>query len=59
MGVGLLQRLDYRVQIAIQDLIKIVGLEADSMVGDAILGEVVGTNALGTVDRSDLTTAGR
>src|SRR4029450_6985030 len=59
LGVGFLQRLDHRIQIAIQDLIKVVGLEADAMVRDAVFGEVVGADAFGTVDRSDLTTTGR
>src|SRR5215207_7899062 len=59
LGVGLLKRLDHRVQVAIQNLIKVVGLESDSVIGDAILWKVVGTNALGTVDGSNLTTAGR
>src|SRR4029453_2811964 len=58
-GVGFLQPLDHRIQIAIQDLIKVVGLEADAMVRDAVFGEVVGADAFGKVDRPDLPPTGR
>ncbi len=59
LSVGLLECLDHRVQVAIQNLIKVVGLEADSVIRDAVFGEVVGANAFGPVDRPDLTAAGR
>src|SRR5512133_2914500 len=58
LSVGFLQRLDHRVQIAVQHLIKVVGLEADSVIRDAVLGKVVGTDALRPVDCADLAPSG-
>jgi len=45
-GVGFLQRVDHRVQVPIQNLIKVVGLEADPVIRNPVLRKVVGTDAL-------------
>ena len=58
-GVGLEQSRDHRVQIAVEHLIEVVGLEADAVVGDPVLGEVVGPDPLGAVDGADLAPPGR
>src|SRR5580658_11296642 len=52
--VGRCQRVDDRVQIAVDDLVEVVGPVADPVVGDAVLGEVVGADALGPVYGPDL-----
>src|SRR6185312_10768429 len=52
--VGLLQSRDDVVQVAVEHLIEVVRLEADPVVGDPVLREVVGPNPLAAVDRADL-----
>src|ERR1700689_3753999 len=44
------QRIDHRVKLAVDDLVQVVGLVTHPVVGDAILGEVVGADPLGPVD---------
>ena len=48
------QRLDHRVEVAVEHLVEVVRLEADPVVGDAVLREVVGADPLGAVDGADL-----
>src|SRR5947209_4657436 len=36
--------VDHRVQVTVDDLIEVVGLEAHPVIGDAVLGEIVGQN---------------
>src|ERR1700742_2439908 len=43
------QRVDHRVQLAVDDLVQVVGLVTDPVVGDAVLREVVGADPLGPV----------
>lgn len=57
-GVGVDAGLDHRVQVAVQDLVQVVRLEADAVVGDAVLREVVRADLLGAVDGADLAAAG-
>src|SRR3990170_8682034 len=53
------ERVDDLVErgLALEHEIKLVGGEADAMVGDAPLREVVGADALGAVARADLAAA--
>src|ERR1700689_3991492 len=51
------QRIDHRVKLAVDDLVQVVGLETHPVVGDAILGEVVGADPLRPVDGPDLAAA--
>ena len=46
LAVGALARVDHRRQVAVENLIEVVGLEADPVIGDAVLGEVVRADAL-------------
>ena len=48
------QRVDDRVEVAVEHLVEVVRLEADPVVGDPVLREVVGADALGAVDGADL-----
>src|SRR5690606_27157409 len=48
------QCLYHRAEVAVQHLVEVVGLEPHAVVGDAVLREVVGADALGPVDRADL-----
>ena len=57
-GVGLLQGLDHRGQVAVQHLVQVVGLEPDPVVGDPVLREVVGADPLRAVDRAHLAAPG-
>src|SRR3954469_1047558 len=50
--------LDHRVEVAVQDLVQVVRLEADTVVRDAVLREVVRTDLLGAVDGADLAAPG-
>src|SRR5690606_3579785 len=52
--VGVDERLDDRIEVAVEYGVEVVGLVADPVVGDAVLGEVVGAYPLGPVDRADL-----
>src|SRR5580700_6596944 len=40
------QRIDHGVKLAVDDLVQVVGLVTHPVVGDAILGEVVGADPL-------------
>src|SRR5262249_52120342 len=48
------QRTDPPVQVALDHLGQVVGLVADPMIGDRVLREVVGADALGPVDGANL-----
>src|SRR5690606_13715525 len=50
--------LDHRGEVAVQDLVQVVRLEADAVVRDAVLREVVRTDLLGAVDGADLAATG-
>src|ERR1700727_3171127 len=52
--VGGRQGVDDVVQVAVDDLVEVVRLVADPVVGDAVLGEVVRAHPLGAVDRAHL-----
>src|SRR5580693_223374 len=52
--VGGGQRVDDPVEIAVDDLVQVVGLVAHPVVGDAVLREVVGADPLGPVHGADL-----
>src|SRR5262245_60183231 len=54
LQVGGCQRVDHRVQVPVDDLVQVVGLVAHPVIGDAVLREVVGADALGPVYRADL-----
>ena len=56
--VGLLQGRDDVVQGAVEHLVEVVRLEADPVVGDPVLREVVRPDPLAAVDRTDLGAAG-
>ena len=45
-----LERSNHGIKRAIENLIKVVGLKSTAVVGDAVLREIVGTDALGSVD---------
>src|SRR6516164_3080964 len=51
------QRVDHRVQVALDHLVQVVGLVADPMIGDPVLREVVGADPLGPVDGANLSLA--
>src|SRR5215471_4587162 len=48
------QRVDHRVQVALDHLVQVVSLVADPMIGDPVLREVVGADPLGPVDGANL-----
>src|SRR5690606_5872957 len=50
--------LDHRVEVAVEDLVQVVRLEADAVVRDAVLREVVGADLLGAVHGANLAAAG-
>ena len=52
--VGLNVAVNYRLQVAVQHLVEVVRLVIRAMIDDAVFREVVGANALGTVQRADL-----
>ena len=52
--VGGGQRVEQRVQVAVEHLVEVVRLEVDPVIGDAVLGEVVGADPLAAVDGADL-----
>src|ERR1700722_7074505 len=52
--VGGGERVDYRVQVAVDHLVQVVCLVAHPVVVDAVLREVVGAHPFGPVDRADL-----
>src|SRR5829696_7766384 len=54
LRVRLLQGGDHGLQVSVQHLIKVVGLETDAMVGNPVLREVVGPDAFRAIDRPDL-----
>src|SRR5690606_5665355 len=56
--VGRYRRLDDRVERAVHHLIEVVRLVPRAMIGDAVLGEVVGADALGAVHPADLRATG-
>src|SRR6266699_2696063 len=55
--VGLDQRADDRVQVPVEHLVQVVGLEADPVVGDPVLRVVVGPDPLRPVHGRDLAAA--
>src|SRR5215469_9435233 len=55
--VGVDQRRDHRVEVAVDDLVQVVGLKPDPVVGYPVLREVVGADPLGPVDRRYLAAA--
>ena len=57
-GVGVHAGLDHGVEVAVEHLVQVVRLEADAVVRDAVLREVVGADPLGAVDGADLAAAG-
>src|SRR6266702_6994369 len=57
LQVGGRQRVDHRVEIPVDDVVEVVGLVVHPVIGDAILREVVGTDALRPVDRAHLAAA--
>src|SRR5580700_9329796 len=48
------ERVDHRVEVTVYDLVQVVGLVAHSVIGDAVLREVVGTDPLRAVHRAYL-----
>ena len=56
--VGVDARLHDSIEVSVEHLVEVVRLVPDSVVRDPILGEVVRADALGTVDRAYLRTAG-
>src|SRR5580700_8938355 len=48
------QRVDHAVQLAVDDLVQVVGLVVHPVISDAVLREVVRADALGPVYRADL-----
>ena len=48
------QRVDHRVEVSVDDLVEVVGLVADPVIGDPVLREVVGAHALRPVHGADL-----
>ena len=52
--VGRGQRVEQRVEVAVEDLVEVVRLEVDPVIGDPVLREVVGADALAAVDGADL-----
>ena len=52
--VGGGQRVEQRVEVAVEHLVEVVRLEVDPVVGDPVLREVVGADALAAVDGADL-----
>jgi hypothetical protein len=55
--VGVDERLDDRVEVAVQHLHEVVGLVAAAVVGHAVVREVVGPDLLAAVDGADLRAA--
>src|SRR5690242_7718012 len=53
-GVGIHERGDDCVEVAVEHLVKVVGLESHPVVGDPVLREVVGAHPLTAVDGPDL-----
>src|ERR1700678_3427484 len=49
------QRVDDPVELTVDDLIQVVGLVTDAVIGDAVLREIVGADPLGPVHGPDLT----
>src|SRR6266849_346490 len=47
------QRVDQRLKLAVHDLLQLVNGEADTVVGDAVLGEIVSPNFFAAVARAD------
>src|SRR5512139_1481746 len=56
-GVRVHAGLDHGVQIPVQNLVEVVRLVPDPVVGDAVLGEVVRADPLGPVHGADLALA--
>src|SRR5450631_3319837 len=54
--IGIDERLDDVIEVTIENLIEVVGLEVHPMVGDAVLREVISTDAFRPVDGTDLNT---
>src|SRR6266849_7637448 len=54
LEVGGGQRVDHPVEVPVDDLIEVVRLVADPVIGDAVLREVVGADALRPVHRAHL-----
>src|SRR5579859_449421 len=50
------QRVDDRVEAAVEDTLEVAGREPDAMIGEAILREIVRADLLAPVARSDLRT---
>ena len=48
------QRGNDVVEGAVHDLVKVVGLEAGAVIRQPVLGEVVGANAFGAIDCTNL-----
>src|SRR6476659_2635172 len=57
--VGGDQRVDQRVEIATQDTRQVVKRYVDSVIGDAVLREIIGANLLAAVARLHLRATGR
>src|SRR4051794_19940415 len=57
LHVGVDERLDHVVQVAVEHVVEVVGLVAHAVVGDAVLRVVVGADPLGPVDRAHLALA--
>src|SRR5215210_1670938 len=55
--VGLQQRIDDAIEVALQQARKVVDGQPDTVVGDAVVGEVVGPNLLAALARADLRAA--
>jgi hypothetical protein len=58
-GVGVDERLDDRVEVAVQHLHEVVGLVAAAVVGHPVVREVVRADLLAAVDGADLRAAHR
>jgi len=57
LSVRLAQCIEKCVELTVEHRIEVVRLESDAVIGDAVLGEVVGADALRTVHRPNLTLA--
>src|SRR6185295_14841384 len=57
--VGHGEGVEQCVEVAVEDLVEVVRLEVDPVIGDAVLGEVVGADPLAAVYGADLARAVR
>ena len=51
------ERFNYRIQFSINDCFQVVPAFVDTMVGDAVLREIIGSDFFGTIGRADLLAA--